>query len=126
MHKKGLNKLCLNILNIYHLESNFKKKNIIQKSSYPINKIKTSNISSLLLLQKKKPNNQMHQKKNNTNKNVLMTNELMKSNKKIPRNSKKKNLLKTGKKENKNNRINNINQININNNYLKIITKILF
>ena len=92
MNKKRLNKLSLNILNIFHLEANSKKKNIIQTVSYPLNKPKVSNISSLFLHKKKNLNNQIHRTKNLNNKiglishktkNIYSTKstELIKSNK---------------------------------------------
>ena len=71
MNKKSQTELSLNILKLFHLEKNLKKKNTIP---IPINKIKSS-ISSLLFLKEKNSKNKNHRLQNLNNKNIFHTNK---------------------------------------------------
>ena len=122
MNKNNQTELSLNILKLFHLDKNLKKKNAIP---FPINKIKSS-ISSMLFIKEKNSKNKNHRLQNLNNKKVFHTNktknlyskkynDLIKSNKYKPK-SNKKNFSSKKKTKNNVNKINNINKININNN----------
>ena len=59
MNKKNQTKLALNILNLFHLENNLKKKNK-KPIPIPLNKIKSSISTSLLFLNNNNIKNKVH------------------------------------------------------------------